>query len=99
MRKFLDKVYNTIGDKQEDLKTSLTDRDSRAGKEPASRVCRWLHRCSTVRPRLRSKDMLELAGSMHQRPDNPVRRSTGEEFERQVTVGYMYMLKLNHSGG
>ncbi|WP_407208538.1 hypothetical protein [Citrobacter freundii] len=21
---------------------------------------------------------------------------TGEQFERQVTVGYMYMLKLNH---
>ena len=24
---------------------------------------------------------------------------TGDQFDRQVTVGYMYMLKLNHSGG
>ena len=43
------------------------------------------------------KQLLKLGGSAAQRPDaRCIDGRTGERFERQVTVGYMYMLKLNH---
>jgi DNA-directed RNA polymerase subunit beta len=41
--------------------------------------------------------MLRLAGrDLPAGPDHAVRRPHRRAFERQVTVGYMYMLKLNH---
>jgi len=42
------------------------------------------------------KDMLELAGGSRSGQSWLYDGRTGEKFERPVTVGYMYMLKLNH---
>jgi DNA-directed RNA polymerase subunit beta len=42
------------------------------------------------------KQLLELAGLPTSGQTELVDGRTGEQFERPVTVGYMYMLKLNH---
>ena len=42
------------------------------------------------------KDLLELAGLPRNGQTTLCDGRTGEAFHRQVTVGYMYMLKLNH---
>jgi DNA-directed RNA polymerase subunit beta len=42
------------------------------------------------------KDMLKLAGLPESGQSVLFDGRTGEQFERPVTVGYMYMLKLNH---
>jgi len=42
------------------------------------------------------KDLLRLAGMPDSGQMTLFDGRTGNEFERQVTVGYMYMLKLNH---
>jgi len=42
------------------------------------------------------KNMLELAGLPRSGQTTLYDGRTGDAFERQVTVGYMYMLKLNH---
>jgi DNA-directed RNA polymerase subunit beta len=42
------------------------------------------------------KDMLELAGLPRTGQVRLVDGRTGEQFERQVTVGYMHILKLHH---
>jgi len=42
------------------------------------------------------KHMLELAGLPVSGQTTLIDGRTGEEFDRPVTVGYMYMLKLNH---
>ncbi len=94
IRKFLDKIYNTSG-QREDL-DSLTDeeilelaRNLRDGVPMATPVFDGATEEEI-------KDMLELAGLP--RSGQHILRDgrTGEEFERPVTVGYMYMLKLNH---
>ena len=40
--------------------------------------------------------MLNERGAQHLRPGPLFDGSTGEPFDRQVTVGYIYMLKLHH---
>lgn len=42
------------------------------------------------------KDMLRLAGLPESGQTTLIDGRTGEPFDREVTVGYMYMLKLNH---
>ena len=60
---------------------------------PASR---WPRRCSTARARADIVQMLEKAG-LHASAQVTLRDGrTGEPFDRQVTVGYIYMLKLHH---
>ncbi|MCU7842649.1 MAG: DNA-directed RNA polymerase subunit beta [Candidatus Thiodiazotropha sp. (ex Monitilora ramsayi)] len=94
LRKFLDKVYNTSG-KREDIK-SLTDdevvamcRNLRGGVPMATPVFDGAHETEV-------KQMLELAGLPESGQCKLFDGRTGESFERDVTVGYMYMLKLNH---
>jgi len=41
-------------------------------------------------------EMLELAGLSHSGQSRLVDGRTGEEFDRDVTVGYIYMMKLHH---
>ncbi|MET0052923.1 MAG: DNA-directed RNA polymerase subunit beta, partial [Candidatus Thiodiazotropha sp.] len=94
LREFLDQVYNTSG-KNENLSEFTDDElvamcnNLRGGVPMATPVFDGAHESEV-------KKMLELA----QLPESGQCRlfdgRTGDAFEREVTVGYMYMLKLNH---
>jgi DNA-directed RNA polymerase subunit beta len=95
MRKFLGEVYNETGGQKEDLK-SMNDIEI---VELASNLRHGVPMATPVfdgASEEEIKGMLKLA-------DLPLSGQTvlhdgrtGERFEREVTVGYMYMLKLNH---
>jgi len=94
LRKFLDKIYNSSG-KKEDLK-SLTDDEI---TELAQNLTQGVPMATPVfdgGTEEEIKDMLELAGLPRSGQTTLFDGRTGEAFERQVTVGYMYILKLNH---
>jgi DNA-directed RNA polymerase subunit beta len=94
LRKFLDKIYNH-GGKKEDLK-SLTDDEI---TELARNLSHGVPMATPVfdgGTEEEIKDMLELAGLPRSGQTTLFDGRTGEAFERQVTVGYMYILKLNH---
>ena len=95
LRKFLDEVYNQVGGRQENL-DSLSDQEIielannlRGGVPMATAVFDGAAETEI-------KHMLRLADL----PDSGQMRlwdgRTGNCFDRPVTVGYMYMLKLNH---
>ncbi len=95
IRAFLDKVYNTSGGKQEDI-ASFTDEEVmelagnlRGGVPMATPVFDGIHEDEL-------KGMLRLADLPESGQTVLYDGRTGEPFEREVTVGYMYMLKLNH---
>jgi DNA-directed RNA polymerase subunit beta len=94
LREFLDQIYNASG-KSEDI-GSLTDdevvvmSENLCGGVPmATPVFDGAHETEVKR-------MLELAGLPESGQCRLFDGRTGEPFEREVTVGYMYMLKLNH---
>ena len=94
MRDFLDKVYNNSG-KKEDLK-SFTDEELfemannlRGGVPMATPVFDGAHEDEI-------RYMLDLAGVDADGQCQLYDGRTGDAFERRVTVGYMYMIKLNH---
>jgi DNA-directed RNA polymerase subunit beta len=94
LRKFLEKVYNTSG-KKEDLK-SLSDEqivelagNLRGGVPMATPVFDGATEEEI-------KALLELAELPESGQTTLYDGRTGEAFERPITVGYMYMLKLNH---
>ena len=94
IRKFLDKVYNTSGHK-EDLK-SLTDSEI---LELAKNLVKGVPMATPVfdgAPEVAIKDMLALADLPTSGQTTLYDGLTGEAFDREVTVGYMYILKLNH---
>ncbi len=94
MRKFLDKVYNTSG-KHEDLRSLSNDEilelagNLREGVPMATPVFDGAHEDEV-------RQMLELADLPTSGQTTLFDGRTGEQFEREVTVGYMYVLKLNH---
>ncbi|OOZ42093.1 DNA-directed RNA polymerase subunit beta, partial [Solemya elarraichensis gill symbiont] len=94
VRGFLDKVYNTSG-KSEDLDSFSDDEifemagNLRGGVPMATPVFDGAHEDEI-------RGMLKLAGLPESGQMTLTDGRTGEEFERPVTVGYMYMLKLNH---
>ncbi len=95
VRQFLDKVYNQSGGKQEDL-ASFSDEEVmelagnlRRGVPMATPVFDGIHEDEL-------KAMLRLADLPESGQTVLYDGRTGEPFEREVTVGYMYMLKLNH---
>ena len=94
VREFLEKVYNTSG-QTEDLK-SFSDAEIlelsanlRGGVPMATPVFDGASEAEI-------KGMLELAGLPTSGQTQLYDGRTGDAFERQTTVGYMYMLKLNH---
>jgi DNA-directed RNA polymerase subunit beta len=94
VRTFLDKIYNSSG-KPEDI-ASLSDEEVmelasnlRGGVPMATPVFDGIHEDEL-------KGMLRLAGLPESGQTVLYDGRTGEAFEREVTVGYMYMLKLNH---
>jgi len=95
VRKLLTEIYNKIGNKQEDIK-SLSDEEVlelannlRAGVPMATPVFDGAAETEI-------KGMLELAGIDESGQVALRDGRTGEEFDRKVTVGIMYMVKLNH---
>ncbi|MGK0222443.1 MAG: DNA-directed RNA polymerase subunit beta [Limisphaerales bacterium] len=95
VRGFLDKVYNQIGDSDVDL-NSLTDTEImemagnlRGGVPMATRAFDGASEDEI-------KAMLELAGLPTSGQTTLWDGRSGDQFDRPVTVGYMYMLKLNH---
>ena len=95
VRKFLGKIYNTTGRAE-----SCDHFDRRRGRRISPRTCtaacRSRPRCSTAPREEEIKDMLDLAGLPRSGQVTLYDGRTGEAFDRQVTVGYMHVLKLHH---
>ncbi|MGC3874226.1 DNA-directed RNA polymerase subunit beta [Halomonas sp. GXIMD04776] len=95
IREFLGKIYNTPDTRQEDI-DSLTDdevitlaKNLRGGVPMSSPVFDGAKEQEI-------KGLLKLADLPESGQMDLYDGRTGEKFDRQVTVGYMYMLKLNH---
>ncbi|HFC53497.1 MAG TPA: DNA-directed RNA polymerase subunit beta, partial [Gammaproteobacteria bacterium] len=94
LRKFLERVYNSSG-KKEDL-DSLDDAEL---LELAGNLKEGVPVATPVfdgATEEEIKSLLELAGLPESGQTRLYDGRTGEPFDRPVTVGYMYMLKLNH---
>ncbi len=95
IRKFLGQVYNETGGQREDVK-SLSDADV---LELASNLRHGVPMATPVfdgASEEEIKSLLALAELPTSGQTVLHDGRTGEQFERPVTVGYMYMLKLNH---
>jgi DNA-directed RNA polymerase subunit beta len=95
LRGLLDEIYNKSGGKREDLK-SLNEAEV---MELAENLRNGVPMATPVFDGASEdeiKHMLELAGLPTSGQTALIDGRTGEKFERPTTVGYMYMLKLNH---
>ena len=94
LRNFLEKIYNTSG-KKEDL-MSFSDEEI---LELSQNLRDGVPMATPVFDGAKESDikyMLELAGLPESGQITLYDGRTGEPFDRPITVGYMYMLKLNH---
>ncbi|MCX7083869.1 MAG: DNA-directed RNA polymerase subunit beta [Methylococcales bacterium] len=94
IREYLDKIYNSSG-RKEDL-DSFTDSEI---LEMAANLISGVPMASPVFDGASEDEiraMLRLADLPEHGQVTLYDGLTGEPFEREVTVGYMYMLKLNH---
>ncbi|MDY6943198.1 MAG: DNA-directed RNA polymerase subunit beta [Pseudomonadota bacterium] len=98
LRDFLDQIYNQVGrDHQQHIELSELNDDEvmelagnlRGGVPMATPVFDGAAESEI-------KDMLEIAGLPVSGQLQLFDGRTGDSFDREVTVGYMYMLKLNH---
>ena len=95
LRKFLHQVYNETGGQQEDIK-GMTDAEV---IELASNLKKGVPMATPVfdgASEEEIKNLLTLADLPTSGQTTLHDGRTGEQFDRPVTVGYMYMLKLNH---
>ena len=95
VRQFLDAVYNKTGGKAEDVK-SLSDAEV---LELAGNLTNGLPTATPVfdgATEEEIKGLLELADLDVSGQSILYDGRTGDQFARPITVGYMYMLKLNH---
>jgi DNA-directed RNA polymerase subunit beta len=97
LRKFLDRIYNGVGSqrRREDL-ASLTDREI---VELAHNLKHGVPMATPVfdgASEAEIKEMLKLGGLSEDGQQTLYDGRTGQPFDRKVTVGVMYMLKLNH---
>ena len=67
-----------------------------AGAATCRTACRSRRRCSTARPKTRSRTCSSWPGCRAPGRSTLYDGRTGEAFDRPVTVGYMHMLKLHH---
>jgi DNA-directed RNA polymerase subunit beta len=94
IRKFLDKVYNSFG-KKEDLDIFTDDeiielaKNLREGVPMATPVFDGIKEDDI-------KSLLKMADLPESGQVQLYDGRTGEPFDRKITVGYMHMLKLNH---
>jgi DNA-directed RNA polymerase subunit beta len=95
LRTFLEQVYNKSGGRQEDLK-SFSDEEI---VELANNLRDGVPIATPVfdgAAESEIKGLLDVAGLPVSGQATLFDGRTGETFDRPVTVGYMYMLKLNH---
>jgi DNA-directed RNA polymerase subunit beta len=95
LRGFITQIYNDTGGQKEDL-TSLNDVEF---LELAKNLSNGVPMATPVfdgASEEEIKRLLKLADLPLNGQTHLFDGRTGERFERQVTVGYMYMLKLNH---
>ena len=97
VRKFVDKIYNdsVLGGRKEDIK-SLTDAET---DELAANLRDGIPMATPVFDGAiedEIKRMLELAGLPKSGQTTLYDGRTGRPFDHTISVGYMYMLKLNH---
>ncbi|MEJ2089591.1 MAG: DNA-directed RNA polymerase subunit beta, partial [Gammaproteobacteria bacterium] len=95
IREYLEDVYNGSGERKENLQ-SLSDGEV---LEMARNLVGGVPMATPVfdgAAESEIKNMLELAGLPTSGQTVLYNGRTGEKFDRPVTVGYMYMLKLNH---
>jgi len=95
LRKFIGRVYNETGGQSENI-DSLNDAEVVALAKHLSRGVPIATPVFDGAAEVEIKRLLELADLPLSGQTNLTDGRTGERFERQVTVGYMYMLKLNH---
>jgi len=94
IREYLDKIYNSSGRKEE--LDSFTDKEI---LEMAANLVGGVPMATPVFDGASEDEirtMLKLADLPEHGQITLYDGLTGEPFEREVTVGYMYMLKLNH---
>ena len=95
VRKFLEKIYNNGAGRAEDIK-SFSDEEI---MELAENLRNGVPMATPVFDGAAEesiKDLLTLADMPDSGQFTLFDGRSGEEFDRKVTVGYMYMLKLNH---
>ncbi len=95
VRGFLDQIYNKTGGQKEDIGSLADDevmelaRNLGTGVPIATPVFDGATEAEI-------KHLLELAGLPVSGQTTLIDGRTGEAFDRAITVGYMYMMKLNH---
>tara|TARA_B110000459_G_scaffold158891_1_gene174225 strand:- start:2093 stop:2854 length:762 start_codon:yes stop_codon:yes gene_type:complete len=95
IRKFLDTIYNTTGGRAEDIK-SFSDEEV---LELAKNLVNGLPTATPVfdgATEEEIKRLLKIADLSETGQFELRNGRSGELFDRPITVGYMYMLKLNH---
>ena len=95
IRSYLEKIYNTTGGRKEDLKT-FSDAEI---LELAENLVNGMPTATPVfdgATEKEIKNLLKIADLSESGQFELRDGRTGELFDRPITVGYMYMLKLNH---
>ena len=95
LRKLLTEIYNSVGERKEDLK-SLTDEEV---LELAENLKDGVPMATPVfdgAEEMEIKRMLKMSGKDESGQVTLFDGRTGDAFDTPVTVGIMYMLKLNH---
>jgi DNA-directed RNA polymerase subunit beta len=95
VRKFVTRIYNESGGQKEKI-DSLNDQEVVALAKNLSRGVPIATPVFDGAAETEIKRLLEMADLPLSGQTMLVDGRTGERFERPVTVGYMYMLKLNH---
>ncbi|ODC04662.1 DNA-directed RNA polymerase subunit beta [Terasakiispira papahanaumokuakeensis] len=96
LRGFLDKVYNHADSKKREDLASLSDDEIIALAHNLKKGVPMGTAVFDGAKEHEIKAMLELAGLPSSGQMDLYDGRTGDKFDRPVTVGYMYMLKLNH---
>lgn len=95
LRDFMDKIYNKVGGEQESLGDLSDDEIRKLAHNLKGGVPLATPAFDGAEER-QIKELLKLADYSETGQQVLFNGRTGDAFDRPVTVGYMYMLKLNH---